>query len=92
NIKHVLCPLCVNKTFKNSHGLHIHQSAIHNTKKHLLNKENEHLTCILCPKKIYKSIQGLHQHETLRHPHYNIPSPNLIDLPQQHINEIKETL
>ncbi|CAG8606063.1 11790_t:CDS:2 [Racocetra fulgida] len=39
-----------------------------------------------------QSIQGLHQHETLRHPHYNIPSLNLIDLPQQHINEIKETL
>ncbi|CAG8655366.1 23499_t:CDS:1, partial [Gigaspora rosea] len=41
---------------------------------------------------MYKSTQGLRQHETLRHSYYNTPSSNLLDLPQQHINEVKETL
>ncbi|RIB20916.1 hypothetical protein C2G38_2178063 [Gigaspora rosea] len=91
-LERVLCPLCANKTFKNSHGLRIHHSTVHISKKISINKVNEYTTCSLCPKKTYKSTQGLRQHETLRYLYYNTPSSNLLELPQQHINEVKETL
>ncbi|CAG8565204.1 1771_t:CDS:2, partial [Scutellospora calospora] len=91
-LERVLCLLCANKTFKNSHSLHIHHSAIHITKKISAYKANDHITCTLCPKKKYKSTKGLRQHETLRHLYYNTPASNLLDLPQQHIDRIKETL
>ncbi|RIB25008.1 hypothetical protein C2G38_2167064 [Gigaspora rosea] len=53
---------------------------------------NELFLCPLCPNKPFKKKSGWSHHETLKHFDYNIPSKNLLTLPDTHINKTKNIL
>ncbi|KAF0510174.1 hypothetical protein F8M41_018433 [Gigaspora margarita] len=88
------CTLCSKKIFKSKHGFNIHNTRIHKLQDHSSSNitTNTRVFCTLCTRKSFKSKQGLIRHERYTHGTYNIPRANLISLPEEAINEFKETI
>ncbi|CAG8616885.1 23034_t:CDS:1 [Cetraspora pellucida] len=91
------CTLCSKKTFKSKCGFNIHNTCIHKLQDYILNSSdnitsNMRIFCTLCTRKGFKNKQGLIRHKRYTHSTYNIPYATLISLPEEAINEFKETI
>ncbi|CAG8464449.1 9326_t:CDS:1 [Scutellospora calospora] len=88
------CTLCEHKTFKNERGLNCHTMRIHFPKNvpSISAATNIRVFCMLCPCKSFKNKRGLIRHERVVHSSYNIPRAGVVTLPQEAIDEFKQTL
>ncbi|RIB01884.1 hypothetical protein C2G38_2050505 [Gigaspora rosea] len=85
------CILCSKKTFKSKRGFNIYNTRIHELQDRDITT-NTRVFCTIYTRKSFKNKQGLIRHERYTHGTYNIPRANLISLPEEAINEFKETI